>query len=108
MSPTQGPQQAPAAGPAELIHSDTERGVAQAQPAHGLEAILQGIETARFAQDMAAQQELQTIVEMRAAAARYSVRDARHGQESDPGTPNGEDPGMPAGPGPLSDTEPTG
>ena len=63
--------------------SDTERPTEQARLANRLEQLFHGIQTTLFAQEMAAQQQLQSIADVWAATDRY--RSAGHGQSPAPG-----------------------
>jgi len=79
--------------------SDAELRIAQAQLVGWLEGLFHGIQTALFAQQMAAQQQLQNM--RRALPPGHSAAEVRPGQN-----PNSA-PGMPGGPAP-SEGGPTG
>jgi Protein of unknown function (DUF2587) len=79
--------------------SDAELRIAQAQLVGWLEGLFHGIQTALFAQQMAAQQQLQTM--------RRALPPGHTGQEGGPGQGPGPLPGMPSGPVPP-DGGPTG
>jgi len=74
MSTSEGDQ----ASSADGAPSDAERHTAQARLAHRLEELFHSIQTTLFAQEMAAQQQLQSIADVWAATDRYRV--AGHGQ----------------------------
>lgn len=63
----------------DKAHSEAELRAARAQLAGWLEGVFHGIQTARFAQETAAQQQLQSMVDVGAATAR--LREARPGEE---------------------------
>lgn len=63
---------------ADAAPSHTEEPTEQARVAHRLEKLFHGIQTTLFAQEMAAQQQLQSIADVWAATDRYRV--AGHAQ----------------------------
>ena len=67
MSPSSSDQ----TDPAEDSSSDTEQRTEQAQLVSRLEELFHGIQTTIFAQEMAAQQQLQSIADVWAATDRY-------------------------------------
>jgi len=79
--------------------SDAELRIAQAQLVGWLEGLFHGIQTALFAQQMAAQQQLQSM--------RRALPPGHPGHEASPGAAAGTVPGMPGGPG-SPDGGPTG
>jgi hypothetical protein len=66
------------ASSADDASSDAERPTEQARLANRLEELFHSIQTTLFAQEMAAQQQLQSIADVWAATDRYRV--AGHGQ----------------------------
>jgi len=81
------------------VPSDAELRIAQAQLVGWLEGLFHGIQAALFAQQMAAQQQLQSI--------RHALPPGQPGQEGSPVPGPGLFPGMPGGQ-PSQDTGPTG
>ncbi len=79
--------------------SDAELRIAQAQLVGWLEGLFHGIQTALFAQQMAAQQQLQSM--------RRALPPGHPGHEAVPGADAGQVPGMPGSPVPP-DGGPTG
>jgi hypothetical protein len=70
--------------------SDAELRIAQAQLVGWLEGLFHGIQTALFAQQMAAQQQLQNM--------RRALPPGHPGREDGPGQSSGSVPGLPGGP----------
>jgi hypothetical protein len=79
--------------------SDAELRIAQAQLVGWLEGLFHGIQTALFAQQMAAQQQLQTM--------RHALPSGHSGQDGGAGQGSGTLPGVPGGPA-QPDGGPTG
>jgi len=67
--------------PAEDSSSDTEQRTEQAQFVSRLEELFHGIQTTLFAQEMAAQQQLQSIADVWAATDRYRAGGNRRDRE---------------------------
>ncbi|MEP7034827.1 MAG: proteasome activator [Dermatophilaceae bacterium] len=65
--------------PADDVRSEGEQPSEQVQLAHRLEELFHGIQTTLFAQEMAAQQQLQSIADVWAATDRYRL--AGHAQD---------------------------
>jgi len=77
-----GPWERDQGGTADDAPPNAELPTEQAHLAHRLEELFHGIQTTLFAQEMAAQQQLQSIADVWAATDRY--RAAGHGQTPEP------------------------
>ena len=77
-----GPGERDQGGTADDVRPNAELPTEQAHLAHRLEELFHGIQTTLFAQEMAAQQQLQSIADVWAATDRY--RAAGHGQTPEP------------------------
>jgi Protein of unknown function (DUF2587). len=86
MSRTQGEE----TGPVDDMPSDAEMRSAQSQLVDRLEVLFHGIQTTLFAQEMAAQQQLQSIVDVWAATNRYRAAGNGQGLGPIPGMPDGQ------------------
>jgi Protein of unknown function (DUF2587) len=86
MSRTQGEE----TGPVDDMPSDAEMRIAQSQIVDRLEVLFHGIQTTLFAQEMAAQQQLQSIVDVWAATNRYRAAGNGQGLGPIPGMPDGQ------------------
>jgi Protein of unknown function (DUF2587) len=82
MSASQGDRE----GAADDAPSDAEQHAAQALLAQRLEDLFHGIQTTLFAQEMAAQQQLQSIADVWAATDRYRVAGHARGRGPVPGS----------------------